>query len=199
MTEAQSKPRRLTVSQEVIDSLTASVAELTKTTENSTIYLSLGSFLVVWSRFEGMLEVLIMRETRMDDAHAVIVCSGLGFERKASIVRSLLSLHGEKFKPAITLINKIVADAERNAIVHGLVDQSQPKCLGFTKRSTDQKLTVKTQMFDTLAMNAKSNTLLAQLNKLGAMLGIQQADVVAYEKMTRNLASNPAASPNPPS
>jgi len=182
-----------------IASLTAAAAELTKITQSALIYIVLGSFMVSWSRFEGMLEILIKREAAMSDVHAVIICSGLGFERKASIARSLLALHGEKFKTAIALINKIVTDAERNAIIHGLVDQSQLNCLGFTKRSTDQKLNVKSQLFDAPKMQAKVQTLTGQLDRLGGILGIPHTDVVAYEKMTRSLASSSPTAPNPPS
>jgi len=159
-------------------------------------------FMFTWSQFETLLEVIIMRETRMSQTKAIVVCSGLGFERKASIARSLLALHGEKFKDAISTINTITTNAERNALIHSLVAgdlASSSPSLVFTKRTTDQKLVVKDKTFDATAMGDKTKLITQLRRRLIDTAGITRAMIDGYVRTNRSLASKSATSPKPPS
>jgi anti-sigma regulatory factor (Ser/Thr protein kinase) len=162
------------------------------------VHMHYGHFMVMWACIDELLEVYIQRQTRMSGKHATIVLSGLGFARKASIARSLMSLSGDTYKPARTLLNKIIAEAERNALVHGL-SLSVGNPLRFAKRSTQQKLEVKILEFGREKMRSRVRTITSMGIQLQAMLGITNADIARYDKMTRSLASKSAKSPKPPS
>lgn len=159
---------------------------------------SYGSFMVTWSIFEELLECVIWRETKMTATHAIIVVSGLGFERKASIARSLLALHGVRYAEAVSLINQITQDAERNALVHGLQQVALPG-IRFLKRSTDQKLKIVSRYFDAPELDAKDQSLLKKVGRLQAAAQITERRLKSYEKTTASLASNAATSSKPPS
>ena len=47
---------------------------------------SLGNFVMTWSNFELIIDVGIKKQLGLDPKRAVIVTSGLGFERKSSIL-----------------------------------------------------------------------------------------------------------------
>lgn len=79
-----------------------------------------GLYMVTWSVFEYILEFVIESQAGLKPIHAAIIATGLGFERKAPIARSLLSLDPQYAK-AISTINKITQEAGCNSIVHGTV------------------------------------------------------------------------------
>ncbi|WGM37776.1 hypothetical protein [Caulobacter sp. NIBR1757] len=157
------------------------------------MFLSYGLFLVVWSTFEAVLEVATMKIANMDPVHAVIVSSGLGFERKASIARSLMALDGDRYATAISLINQITQTAERNAMVHGQI-RIGSESIAFVKRTTDQKLqtTVKRLSADEFAIRvATVNVLVANLQ---ANLEITDEELEAYSKTGLNFLKKPSGS-----
>ena len=183
-TQPQTPRKGLDVS--ALNEASRTIGEITPVIQ---LYAGYGYFMVSWAQFEAVIEVTIMRETKMEAVPAIIVCSGLAFERKASIARSLLALRGDAGKPAIDLINKIVSEAERNALLHSLADV-QPKRLELLRRSTDQKLVVKSKAFDGPGMQAKVSALRARIGELKSVLGISDADLKNYENTTRSLVSN---------
>ena len=67
--------------------------------KHAAITATLGSFVFLWSMLEQILDVAVMKQLNIDPERAVIVASNLPFERKVSIVRSLLHLHDPKFSP----------------------------------------------------------------------------------------------------
>jgi hypothetical protein len=66
----------------------------------------------------------------------------------------------------------------------------QPKRLELLRRSTDQKLVVKSKAFDGPGMQAKVGALRARIEELKTALGISDADLKNYENTTRSLVSN---------
>lgn len=160
--------------------------------------MSLGHFIIIWGCFEELLEVYIQRRSSLSLLNATIILSGLGFERKASIARSFMSLDGDAMKDARALVNKIVAVAERNALVHGQI-LSITNAMVIAKRTTDQNLRVRILTFTPDSIGEKVRDVTRMVTKLQSLLGITNADIERYEKTTHNLASKSATSPKPPS
>ena len=168
------------------------------TLEASQLFASFGLFVLWWQAFEEVLECIICREARLTRMHATIIVSGLGFERKASIARSLLALKGDRYAEAISLINRIANAAERNALVHG-----QPEIVGkevrFLKWSTDQKLKAKVSTFDAKRMYGRTVEVQNLVHALKAVAGFTPAQDRAWDKTTKRLLSKVGTSPKPPS
>jgi hypothetical protein len=154
----------------------------------SQLFAFYGLFLLQWAAFESTLEYIIYREAKLTQLHAIIIVSGLGFERKASIARSLLALKSPKFDTAIKIINKITQQAERNALVHGYPAIAKDTLL-FTKRSTDQKLKAATRTFDRDGMRAKHIEISALMHELTTAAAIENGKLEHYEKTVASLAS----------
>lgn len=155
--------------------------------------MSYGLFLVVWATFEAVLEVATMKLTGMEPAHAVIVSSGLGFERKASITRSLLALEGDKHAGSISLINKITQLAERNALVHGQI-RIGSQSVTFVKRTTDQRLQTSEKRLSATEFAVKVGDLNALVAQLQATLGVTDDEMEAYSKTGLNFLKKPSGS-----
>jgi hypothetical protein len=142
-----------------------------------------------WTPISPVRGSIFHADSQLEPIPAIIICSGLGFERKASIARSLLALRDDSGREAVSLINRIVTEAERNALIHSLVEV-QPKRIELLKRQTDQKLKVQARTFDGTAMSAKTTSLQTRLVELKALLGISNQDLLDYAKTTRSLTSS---------
>jgi hypothetical protein len=148
------------------------------------ILAAYGLFMVNWSLFEITLEVGIMKQVELHPVEGTIVTPGLQIERRASILRSLLAIHGEKFKETITLINQVVAQAKRNSIIHGHVFfGGDGKEIKFVQRNTDQKLTAKSVSFDAKAMLAHAASLREKIVRLQELLSISNSDLEEFAKV----------------
>jgi hypothetical protein len=149
------------------------------------ILAAYGLFMVNWSLFEITLEVGIMKQVELHPVEGTIVTSGLQIERRASILRSLLAIHGEKkFKETIMLINQVVAQAKRNSIIHGHVFfGGDGKEIKFVQRNTDQKLTAKSVSFDAKAMLAHAASLREKIVSLQELLSISNSDLEEFAKV----------------
>jgi hypothetical protein len=167
-----------------------------------------GLFMVTWSHFDTILEIVIAQQTKIEPIHGVIMLSGLGFERKASIARSLLALRGDTYKAAISLINAMIAEASRNALIHGQVlaykekdgtEQDHMIGLRFIKRDTDQVLKVTYRDHFGEDMVSKSQKLVNQCVELKNLFGITLDQVSEWINTSANLASKAGTSPKPPS
>ena len=165
-----------------------------------------GMFMVTWSGFEAALEMGIMKRTKMDPVISSLVTSGLTFERRASILRSLLAGDPDKtksvdYKEAIRLINSITQEAERNHLIHGLVFfslQGEKPKLGFVKRVTDQRFKGKWKEFTSNSLNDLCRSIATKTARLHALLGISPEDAALFSNIGLVLSSNSRASPMPP-
>ncbi|MFL5015041.1 MAG: hypothetical protein ACJ8EW_02405, partial [Rhizobium sp.] len=83
------------------------------------------NFLALWSTFEIILEILIMRELRLTSEETSIVCTGKAVDGKMTMLQALLRRDPEKAK-GIGLLTTARAIAKRNSFVHGFfrVDHS---------------------------------------------------------------------------
>lgn len=77
-----------------------------------------GNFIAIWSAFELMLEILIMRELRLDNAEASIVCAGRPVSVKMDILEALL-LRDPDNKTKVQKIAHLRNIGERNSFLHG--------------------------------------------------------------------------------
>lgn len=79
-----------------------------------------GSFMALWCTFDLLVEIIIMRELRLEPQETSIICAGLGFGAKANILYSLLS-RNDANADGITLIKRAQTVAERNSFAHGFL------------------------------------------------------------------------------
>ena len=79
-----------------------------------------GVFLCVWSGFELIIEIILMRELRLDPQEASIVCGGLSAGPKVQILTSLLT-RSEAGSGGASLIREAQALADRNSFAHGFL------------------------------------------------------------------------------
>jgi hypothetical protein len=164
----------------------SAIDALVQSTETIQFYAAHGMFMIAWAGFENSIDLIIKRETGMSSIRSLIVVSGLGFERKASIARSLLALRDDK--PSIAQINKIVQFAARNMLMHGSPEPSRDKII-FHKAETDQCLKVKERVLTREEALKRLNELIAMINELDRLTGITQEMARRYREMVRNLAS----------
>lgn len=160
--------------------------------------ISYGLFMVTWSVFETILDVTIAREAGLKPPQSIIVTSGLGFERKASIARSLLALHKPQNEKAISLINKITQEASRNSLVHGIVFVGQ-NAIEFIKCDTDQSLKVKSKKFKDDELASLVASICGMIDQLQIELSVSNEDLAKYGDSLKSLVTKAPTSPKPPS
>lgn len=163
-----------------------------------------GIFMLVWGAFEAALELGIMKQTGMNIAISSLVTSGLPFERRASILRSLLSGRADKTvskedgEKAISLINSITNEAERNHLIHGLAFLGKSGSIGFVKRITDQKFKGKWKEFTTDSLLDLCTSVTIKTQELHRLLGISERDLQIFSNIGLILAKKLETSPIPP-
>jgi hypothetical protein len=157
-----------------------------------------GHFILLWSIFEESIEIFIYKKTGMSPVHGLIVLSGLGLERKASIARSLMSLEPDKFAEAKKLLNQIIQESERNHLIHGQL-HSMATGIEMVKITTDQELRVRTRMFTGKVLSDKRDRLAEQATRLSNLLGITSDDMRLYEKTAASFVKSAGTSPSAPS
>jgi hypothetical protein len=79
-----------------------------------------GAFLQIWQTFELMIEIAIMRQLRLSEEETSILCSGLNYSTKASILVALLKRDPTKAQ-AMQAVRKAQQHAERNDFVHAFL------------------------------------------------------------------------------
>lgn len=165
--------------------------------EHALILQAYGTFLVAWSVFESILDFVIEREAGLKTLHAIIIVSGLGFERKSGIAKSLLALN-PKNAEAISTINKLTQEAGRNAIIHGEVHVGK-KHIEFVKHKTDQMLKTSVKSFTATELTDLVKRVSALTGELQDQVNIQDDDLIRHGEIAKSLWSKSATSPSPPS
>lgn len=156
-----------------------------------------GLFLMIWGVFETIIEVAIARQLGIDFLRGNIVTSGLAFERRASVLRSLLALHGERHAEPIKLITQIAQEASRNALIHGMVFVGE-KELTFVKRDTSQELRVTEKTFSVEGLLKHVTSIRIKVEQLQPLLSVSDDDLHAFGTAARNLSKRSSTSPHAP-
>jgi hypothetical protein len=162
------------------------------------IYLAatLGNFTVTWSILDLILDATIMRQLKINATRAAIVTSGLGFERKLSIVRCLLNLHGSKYSSALAKIATIQQIAHRNVLMHGHVHPTK-NALRFVKVDTDHKMKARSVSLE----RDKFGKVVAEISRLMAEfqseVGVTEAALTALSNIGKKLLNKTTGSPKP--
>jgi hypothetical protein len=103
---------------------------------------SYGLFMLNWS-LETVLEVAIAKRVDVHPLEGNIITASLGFQARASILRSFLALDTrQESKDAIKVIDTATQEANRNTIIHGQVF-AEGETLSFVHRKVDHELTAK--------------------------------------------------------
>ena len=152
-----------------------------------------GRFYAAWATFDTLIELSIAKTLELDLEHANLLLHGLSFSRKVSILKSALTLKGNK--NSIELINDIVQDAKRNAIAHGQLDYTNENEVVFRYRNSQDKYTEKNYSFDKDEMKVHYKELLLQSKELQDELGISDDMWFEYEAASISLAAKSVKSP----
>ena len=143
-------------------------------------FQALGFFMVAWSSLETVLEVAIKKELGVTDKMAEITTSSLGFMSKSSILTSLLKLHDAKHESAIALLNNIVGEAKRNAIVHGRIFMNPEGSITFVKSNVSNSYRAKKITFSSVELNNHAAKLSSNTMQLQQLLNIDESELVAF-------------------
>jgi len=144
-----------------------------------------GFFLAIWSYFEIVVEVLIMRELGLRPREASIVCGGLGFGTKLNMLFSLLA-RNQKNAEGIALLKRARESAERNSFAHGFLyyDESEKEG-GLLIRNVKDKYFVESKPLNIELFAKHVVEFLSQVSAVIKHFRIDPADCMAY---TRSIA-----------
>jgi hypothetical protein len=158
-----------------------------------------GLFMLNWSLLELLLETAIAKRIELHPLEGNIVSSSLGFQARASILKSFLALDAtSNAKEAIKEINIATQEANRNIIIHGHVFTDGDSSLTFVHRRVDQEFTAKRVSVDTDSMRERASRLRESVIRLQGLLSISDADLSEFANIGLIAASSPATSPSPP-
>jgi hypothetical protein len=158
-----------------------------------------GLFMLNWSLLETVLEVAIMKRLELHPLEGTIVTASLGFQSRASILRSFLALDTtQESKDAIKEINTATQEANRNTIIHGQVF-AEGETLSFVHRRVDQGLTAKRVIVDSTSMLQRASRLKESVIRIQSLLSISDDDLHEFGNIGQRLAISSETSPSPPS
>jgi hypothetical protein len=159
---------------------------------------SYGLFMLNWSLLETVIEVAIAKRLELHALEGNIVTASLGFQARASILRSFLALDtGTNSKEAIKVINDATQEANRNAIIHGQVF-AEGETLSFVYRKVDHGLTAKRITVDSTSMLERAGKLKESIIRLQSLLSISDDDLHEFGKIGQIAAMRAGTSPKPP-
>jgi hypothetical protein len=158
-----------------------------------------GLFMLNWSLLETVIEVAIMKRLELHPLEGNIVTSGLNFQARSSILRSLLSLDESKeSKEARQLINTIVTEANRNAIIHGQVFVAGHHHLRFIHRKTADVISAKCIEVDADSMQKRASILRDNITRLQSLLSVSDELLHGFGNISQRLAIKSATLPQLP-
>jgi hypothetical protein len=158
-----------------------------------------GLFMLNWSLLETVIEVAIAKRLELHPLEGNIVTSSLAFQSRSSILRSLLDLDTRKeAKEAQKLINTIVQEANRNAIIHGQVFVAGSHHLRFIHRKANDAISAKCIEVDSDSMRERANSLKEHIVRLQELLSISDDALHEFGLISQKLAIKSATSPKPP-
>lgn len=159
---------------------------------------SYGLFMLNWSLLETVLEVAIAKRVALHPLEGNIITASLGFQARASILRSFLALDSnQEAKDAIKVIDAATAEANRNTIIHGQVF-AEGETLSFVYRRVDHELTAKRITVNSASMLQRASKLKESIVKLQSLLSISDDDLREFAKIGQLAAIKAETSPRPP-
>jgi hypothetical protein len=140
---------------------------------------SYGTFMVMWSVFDTVLMMVILRENGLTVKEAIAKLSPMETGPKIREARNALSKKPENAR-AVALIDEIEQIANRNALVHGAVFDGA-HVLEFVKR--DRKSPLALPLIRTFDVDAFKKLLVevnGRVSELHSNLGITDGDIIAF-------------------
>jgi hypothetical protein len=157
-----------------------------------------GLFMLNWSLLETVIEVAIAKRVELHPLEGNIITASLGFQARASILRSFLALDTrQEAKDAIKVIDTATVEANRNTIIHGQVF-AEGETLSFVYRKVDHGLTAKRITVDSASMLERAGKLKENIIKLQSLLSISDDDLHEFGKIGQIAAVKAETSPRPP-
>jgi len=154
-----------------------------------------GLFMATWSLLEIVIEVAIAKQLSIGFLEGNIITSGMGYEQRASILRSLLARHSPEFDDVRALLTEVTRDARRNTMAHGHIRVSETT-IEFIKRSTKERLTATKAEFSTVGMVQHLDVLNQRIKVIQSRLGVTDHDLEAFAKIGHHLTNKLDASGN---
>ena len=141
-----------------------------------------GNFLAVWSTFDLVIEILIMRKLGIDEEANSIVCAGLGFGAKVAILCSLLN-RTEGNGESVAMIKKAQTLAERNSFAHGffLIDREKAH-FKLVKREVKDRYEVKIKELNYTLMVKHSTVFVTHMAAVQRHFSVVDDDLAEYTK-----------------
>jgi hypothetical protein len=150
-----------------------------------------GLFMLNWSLLETVIEVAIMKRLELHPLEGTIVTASLGFQARASILKSFLALDtSDQSKEAIKVITAATDDANRNWIIHGQVF-AEGETLTFVYRKVGHTLTAKKITLNADSMREKASRLRQHIVQLQSLLSISDGDLHEFGRIGIMAASRP--------
>ena len=177
-------------------SLTPSIKDIPD--EMAITLAAYGLFMLNWSLLETVLEVAIAKRVALHPLEGNIITASLGFQARASILRSFLALDtSQESKDAIKAIDTVTTETNRNTIIHGQVF-AEGETLSFVYRRVDHGLTAKRITVDSTSMLQRASKLRESIVKLQTLLSISDDDLHEFGKIGQIAAMRAETSPKPP-
>jgi hypothetical protein len=165
--------------------------EFEKNTRTLVTLAGYGNFLALWSTFEIILEILIMRELRLTSEETSIVCTGKAVDGKMTMLQALLRRDPEKAK-GIGLLTTARAIAKRNSFVHGFfrVDHSNGD-LYLISRDVKSEYSASSERLNHKSMDAHVEQFEQKFVEVKHHFGISDEEIDAYTQPIFALAQAP--------
>ncbi|MFL5005675.1 MAG: hypothetical protein ACJ8DU_00110 [Microvirga sp.] len=149
-----------------------------------------GNFLILWSRFELIVEVALMRELGLKPLQNSVVFASIPFEAKLCILQSLLTLD-DKDSTGANLLADARQAAERNGFIHSVISEDEPFTrFKFVRREVKRNYTVSAKEIDFEAMDAHLAGFTTPFEAVEAHFGVSVPEIEAY---TQEIESHPRA------
>lgn len=152
--------------------------------DNDQLMHMLGSFVLIWSTFESIIDAAIVKRLGITRIKGAIVVSDLGILARVGILKSLLNLQTDKQQAALTTIDKIQEEAKRNTLMHATIHLSGGT-LEFIKLETKTRLKAKLIEYDPEEFAKRINKISDLIDDLRDQLGVSERDRMSISKMGR--------------
>jgi hypothetical protein len=156
-------------------------------------YARYGGFLLLWQTFELLIEVAIMRELRLSHEEVCIVCGGLNYAAKISILLALLKRDPSKAE-AMRALRHASQTAERNDFTHSFLTrgdtESDPMRL-IRRVVKDGTYKVDGRPATKDDMQQHGDEFASMFERAANALGITESDIDAYASAIEAHGQNP--------
>jgi hypothetical protein len=151
----------------------------------------IGNFLALWATFEVILEMLIMRELRLTQEEASIVCAGKAVDAKMTLLEALLN-RDKKKAAGIAVLRAARTVAERNNFAHGFfrVDHATGD-LYLINRSAKNQYSATTKHLTHDTVDAHLDKFTQRFVEVKGHFGITDEEIDTYTQPIFTLAQAP--------